>query len=321
MLLMFVVLTAAPVHLQYARAADASPCIGEEELRAAVVRRLGYVPFDDASTDVLRVDVARKPPGFVARVARTNSDGTRKGERELYTPRDDCSDLGETLAFAISVAIDPLVLFRGPADAGADAPVTAEVDAGAAVDTAPIDAGQPIDAGTPVVEPPPPAPAVVTEPSGGLAAGAAWGLAPGVALSVRGEGRLRWSFFSIGLQLRAELLGSLAVGDGAVSGTPVQAGLVPCFHWRGLAICGQVLGGAFIAAAAGLPAASTRVSPTASLGARLSYELVFGRIRPFAFVEGAAALARTSIFVGDTEVWISPPAWAGGGVGVFFGGP
>lgn len=308
-------LAATPVRLQYTRAADASRCISDEELRSAVVRRLGYVPFDDTAADVLQVDVARKAQGFAARLVRTTPDGARKGERELVTPRSDCADLGEALAFAISVAIDPLLLFRGPApDAGASPPPpdAGEADAGAS-DAGPPDAGPP-DAGVPVLVEPAPRD---LEPSAGIAVGASWGYAPGASLSLRGEGRLRFGFFSMGLLLRAELLGGLAVSTGRLDATPLQAGLAPCVHLGGAAVCALVTGGVLVA----VTASSTRITPAVSAGARVSYELRFGRFRPFGFLEGGANLARTSIFVGDTEVWLQPPAWAGGGVGLFFGQP
>ena len=308
-------LAATPVRLQYTRAADASRCVSDEELRSAVVRRLGYAPFDDTAADVLQVDVARKASGFAARLVRTSPDGARKGERELVTPRADCADLGEALAFAISVAIDPLLLFRGPAlDAGESppSPDAGEADAGAP-DAGLTDAGPP-DAGvTVLVEPA----SRQVEPSAGVAVGASWGLAPGVTLSLRGEGRLRFGFVSLGVLLRAELLGSLAAATGRIDATPLQAGLAPCVHFGGVAVCALVTGGVLVA----VKAASTRITPAVSAGARVSYALRFGRFRPFAFVEGGANLARTSIFVGDTEVWLQPPAWAGGGLGLFFGQP
>ncbi len=304
---------ATPVRLQYTRAPDASLCVSDDALRSAVLRRLGYAPFDDAASDVLQVEVARKTPGFVARLVRTTPDGARKGERELFTPRSDCADLGETLAFAIIVAIDPLLLFRGPPDAGesppppdAGAPDAGEADAG-------TPAAGPFDAGVQVAEPAP----ISLEPAVGVAAGASWGFSPGVALSLRGEGRLRFGLVSLGVLLRAELLGRLAFSAGSIEATPLQAGLAPCVHLGGLSVCAVLTGGVLVA----VTTASTRITPVAAAGARLSYELQFGRLRPFAFVEAGAALARTSIFVGDTEVWLSPPGWAGGGLGLFFGRP
>ncbi len=304
---------ATPVRLQYTRGPDANRCIADEELRAAVVRRLGYGPFDDAAADVLQVEVARRAPGFVARLMRTTPEGARKGERELFTPRSDCADLGETLAFAIIVAIDPLLLFRGPPDAGDSPPLpdAGTPDAGEA-DAATPDAG-PFDAGVPLSEPA----SISIEPAVGVAAGASWGFSPGVALSLRGEGRLRFGLVSLGVLLRAELFGRVASSTSRIEATPLQAGLAPCVHLGGLSVCALLTGGVLVA----VTAASTRITPVATAGARLSYELQLGRLRPFAFLEAGAALARTSIFVGDTEVWLSPPAWAGGGLGLFLGRP
>jgi hypothetical protein len=317
------VLATAPVRLEYSRADDAAACVAEDDLRAAVVRRLGYVPFDEAAPDVLQVAVARKPPGFVGRLVRTTPFGPRKGERELYTPRADCADLGEALAFALSVAIDPASMFRPPPDAGTPT-VEPAPDAGVPEpEPAPEDAGSPPDAG---LRPVPPGEQRVTvttpvELEAGAAVGATYGVAPVASLSVRAEVRWRWRLISLAVQLRGDLLGSLTVGGGNVNATPLQLGVAPCLHFRGLTGCALVSGGVVIGSAAGLPGATTRITPIFLLGARLAYELELGRFRPFVFAEGGGAVARTSLFVGHTEAWTSPPAWGGGGLGFFFGPP
>jgi hypothetical protein len=300
-------LAATPVRLQYVRAEDAAACIAEDALREAVLRRLGYMPFDDAATDVLEVTVTRRAPGFVARLMRT------RGERELYTPRADCADLGEALAFAISVAIDPASMFAPAAapDAGA-APPPAEVEPRRPAIAAVPDAG--------VTE----AAAETRLPAAlevGVGLGAAYGLGPIASLSVRGELRWRWALFSLGLHLRGDVLGRLRVGDGSVSATPVQAGVAGCFHWGGLSACALVSGGLVISGASELPEAVTRVTPIFQLGGRLAYALVLGRWQPFAYAEGGGTVARTSLFVGDTAAWTAPPAWGGAGLGLFFGSP
>lgn len=298
-------LAATPVRMSYARADDAAACIAEDELRAAVVRRLGWVPFDDAAADALQVSVARKGSGFVARLVRT------RGERELYTPRADCADLGEALAFAISVAIDPASMFAPPPDAGAPPP-PAEVAVDAGLPEQPPDAGVTV----PVPEPP-----VGVPLEAGVALGAAVGLAPVASMTVRAELRWRWRLFSLGLHLRADLFGRLEILGGAVSATGLQLGVVPCFHFSALAACAVVSGGLLISSASGLPDAATGLTPVFLVGARLSYSLVFGRWQPFVWAEGGAAVARTSVFVGDTAAWTSPPAWGGGGLGFFFAPP
>ena len=57
MLVLVTLLAATPVQLHYTRAPDAGLCVADQELREAVVRRLGYVPFDDAAEDFARAEV------------------------------------------------------------------------------------------------------------------------------------------------------------------------------------------------------------------------------------------------------------------------
>jgi hypothetical protein len=94
--------------LVYVRAAGAETCPAEGELRKAVAVRIGYDPFFPFAQKTVVAQVMRAPNGYRGTVQIVASDGLLRGERELSTTGDDCSELVGALALAVSIALDDL---------------------------------------------------------------------------------------------------------------------------------------------------------------------------------------------------------------------
>src|SRR5688572_21879189 len=96
--------------LELARGPATETCPSEEELRGAVLARLGYDPFDRAvDAPIFRVRFVKNRRTFVASIDRRpggKSTATEEGVRELTS--ENCADLLAPTAITLSIAIDPL---------------------------------------------------------------------------------------------------------------------------------------------------------------------------------------------------------------------
>src|ERR1043165_4478600 len=89
--------TSGGVRLVVQRAAGAEGCPDGYELRGAVVRRLGFDPFDDAATREIRCSVRRDEGAFYARIQLASGPVSGSGGRELTSRRADCAELAEAM--------------------------------------------------------------------------------------------------------------------------------------------------------------------------------------------------------------------------------
>ena len=135
--------------LTWARGEGTGRCVGALGLAEDVKTRLGYDPFRAPVELAIEGVVVREARGFRAELVVRRPDGSVLGTRRLLGREPDCRALGEAIAVAITVAIDP------------DAPGTrasTDLEAGEEGSTSSAPAS------------PPPAPLVVPSP---LARGAA----------------------------------------------------------------------------------------------------------------------------------------------------
>ncbi|HSO34353.1 MAG TPA: hypothetical protein VLT33_17575, partial [Labilithrix sp.] len=102
------------IEMRYQREAGAEACLSEAELRAAVAARLGYDPFvTKEGLDLLVVRVRRNGARIEGTVERTDRLRHQRGKpTTIGSGQTDCSELGASLAVAISIAVDPLSLGR-----------------------------------------------------------------------------------------------------------------------------------------------------------------------------------------------------------------
>src|SRR5262249_5238402 len=94
--------------LTFVRGSGAESCPDELELRRAVARRVGYDPFFPWAerTVIAQIDPAGRK-GFSAKIHVIDTKGVLLGERQLDAVAD-CHELVQSIALAISVAIDDL---------------------------------------------------------------------------------------------------------------------------------------------------------------------------------------------------------------------
>ncbi len=105
------------VKLVYARAPEAARCPGQDEIERQVRARLGYEPFAPDASSTLRASIRTAGRGLQARIELRGPDGKVEGVREIDSPEGDCDELTASVAFAVSMAIDPLAAVRAPASA------------------------------------------------------------------------------------------------------------------------------------------------------------------------------------------------------------
>lgn len=95
--------------LIYVRGEGAAGCPGEDELRKAVVQRLGYDPFFAVAEVTLVAEIEkREPVGFVGHVKVIDKDGKLSGTRVIQSASRECGELLRTLALNLSITVDDL---------------------------------------------------------------------------------------------------------------------------------------------------------------------------------------------------------------------
>src|SRR6185503_7935336 len=85
----------------------AEACPAEPTVRQAVAARLGYDPFFAAADKTIVARIIRNREELRATVELVDDRGMVRGVREFKAPADQCDELVETMALAISIAIDP----------------------------------------------------------------------------------------------------------------------------------------------------------------------------------------------------------------------
>jgi hypothetical protein len=150
--------------ITWARGIDADGCVGATGLEEDVKARLGYDPFALPADLAVEGTIVRAPPaGFRAELIVRDAGGQLLGTRQLASRDAECRSLGEAVAVAITVAIDP--------DApGTRAPALEELPP-AIVQETPVTL-------------PPPAPRMARRVHALLTGGASAGLLPDVAPSI-----------------------------------------------------------------------------------------------------------------------------------------
>src|SRR4029077_7562341 len=90
--------------LVYGRSAEAASCPAEPALRTAVAARFGYDPFFPWAKATIVVQVSRIRSLYVSRVQLLDEQGIAQGVRELSSSANDCSEIFDATALAISIA-------------------------------------------------------------------------------------------------------------------------------------------------------------------------------------------------------------------------
>lgn len=278
------------VGLDYRAAAAPPDCPGETEVRAAVMRHLGYDPFVNAGETrdfELKIAIAQRGGTTDARLAWLGSDGTSEGERVLSSENPRCSELADALVFAIAVQLQ----LRANA--------------------------QP-----PPAPPAPPAPRVLTEKRAppprprperavllGLGLFGRWGVQPGVAKGMRSFGLLRAQSWSVGLDVHATLPTTEPVwGNTSFSARELGLNVTPC--WRRSVVDACALGFLGLLSVRGEGVDQVRTPSTALLGAGLRLQLVWPELERFAtlaHLDVTALLTPRDVMLNYETAWSTAP--------------
>ena len=297
------------VRFEYARqdGAGASACPDLLTIEAGVAARLGYEPFDDRASDLVRATIHASTHGLEARIELVDGNSIVKAERRLVSHQRDCSELASSVELAVSIAIDPLGVGAAEPAANAHAEV-AEAPAVAA----------------PAPEPPAPASAAsTTRPHSPLATRVEGGLvgtaakAPSYSLGARVGGALGGDVFSLGLEGQADFSARKSLQQGYASATLWTASLVPCARRGGVAACALFTAGLLRGSGDGLWESHSTNLFYAAAGLRLSFSIpLTSALALTVHGDATAPVTEEQLRVDAQTVWTSPHVAAALGLGL-----
>jgi hypothetical protein len=295
---------ATSVRLVYELESSAGSCPDEATLRAAVVRRVGFDPFDEAAARVISCRVQRTGRLLRARIDIGDGTGQPGSGRELFSSQGDCRELAEATALALSIAIKPWTV---------------------AARTSPETGPKPAES-TPRVARPATL-AVASRPTApfrervlylGLRAQMATGLQPGFAYGGTLSLALRRRWLSAGLELRVLAPSSIDVGAGTLHVWQWATVVAPCAHGGGFAACLFGSAGMMVGRGEGFAISTRSSSPSAAAGVGGAWEHALSgeRLRLFVALDWMASLTRIHFTLGGMDAWTSPPVAVSLGAGV-----
>lgn len=269
-------------------------CPDARWLKQAVSARIGSDPFVDDGALSVEAKFSKAAPALVAQVKVTTKAGEPRGRRELRSETGDCLELASAVELAIALAIDPqhvsrpqVVVVPGPAVV---TPVVVPPE------PAPTPAPQPVEA-----------PPVKPQPRASLGVLGALGVVPAPAPGLQLRFSLRWPSFSVGLEGRGLLDGSLEVSGGKVAASALLATAVGCFHVKWFGACAVVSAGALQVTTL-IDQQRRESRPLVLAGGRASLEVpVLDWLSVEPFLDVQAALTRTTVLSGSTPVWVTSP--------------
>lgn len=221
---------AAPTSkLTYVRGDGAEACPDESELRRAVAKRVGYDPFFPWAerTVVAQIDTTTGGSGFIGQVRIIDSRGKLLGERKLARI-SDCAELVQSMALAISVAIDDL----DTTSATAGTPTRTEDEPPPIARQAPGPVSD--EAPDPPERPPPsarPTPRMRWHLRTWLGAGGTLGVAPSPSVGAVVGVAASASWFWLGIEGRADLPSRASIeptAGGRIATSLLMGSIVPC---------------------------------------------------------------------------------------------
>ena len=272
------VAAASPRHLflQYKREEGLEQCPSREQLASDVAAHLGYDPFVGTAIDELRVELQKDAEGRpLARIELRTSADAVLGRQTLQSLDTDCRELAETLALAVSLAIDPL--------AGAAPPAPA--------------------ATIPPLHPPEPEATPISFAAQAGVLGSL-GAAPELSFGVSVGAELRRGGWSWGVEGAGSFGASEKVMAGSVGASSLNGALLPCARPGSFGGCAVIAAGALYGSADNLGQAHNTTTPLLSLGARAFYDISLSShiaLRPTLEVD--FPLVRTTLLVAQQPVW------------------
>jgi hypothetical protein len=277
------------VRFDYQQGEGGRVCPDASALQVGVAARLGYDPFDDTSSERLRVSIRPAGSGLEARIEMLDRDGQLKAERRLVSRHRDCKELASSVELAISIAIDP----SGSGARGASpAPATAPAEESR------------------LPQPAEPLPAARSTPlRGDVSAMVVGGFrsAPSPSLGISLGAALHGEFLSLGIEARADVPSSKSLQVGEVASVLYTASLVPCLRATYLGFCALATAGVLHGSSEGLVDARRVSFFYAAVGARIALAYPLGpRWGLGLYGDAVSPLTETNLAVDNQVVWSSP---------------
>lgn len=283
----------AKVTLTHIRGEGALSCPDEAALKANVVSRLGYDPFVVAAQQRALTRFEQGSRGYSASLELVR-EGEAPRTRTLSSESTDCRDIAESLALALTLAIDPQFLVREPVPVSSAEPPSAP--ATAAEEAAP--SSEPIELAL-----------------YGGALGSV-GLSPQPTVGGHLGLGLRYGAFALYGEGRIDLPVSIELPAGAVRTNLLLGTLLPCLQWRHFAACVSLSVGA-LQVDGRLAFGRRDTSLAVKAGVRLQYEwMAFRHVGLLLHGEVDAVPTRVTVFADDAAIWSTSPVAANVGLGI-----
>jgi hypothetical protein len=321
----------APTTMRLEHTSDAAACPDAAALTRLVAERLGRDPFTGDAPKKLVVRFGGQPGAFRADLKVIDETGAAKGQRTLQSAAGDCRELAGSVALAMALIIDPLLVLRPPGSP----PAPPELQPPPPAPTYPADlqppppapttpAGQDLTVPPPppiageTTRPPPPPPPPGTPPAVQLNLGV--GLmgtffqvpTPSIALGVwaDAEGQ-RWA---AGLRGSVTAPAGTAVGVGSVMMMIADVSPYGCLKWGPFGTCGLVRLGFQLGWASGISSSENGSAPEAAIGLEPFFDVNLSELLKLRIHAGAQLnLALASLTVAGFEVYRTPAGtfWLG----------
>jgi hypothetical protein len=286
----------AAIELVYTRGPGAEACPDEQGFHGAVLRQMGYDPFEAGAPLRLTATIARRRGELAATMELRDAGGKLIWENGKLSDPGDCQTLVRAMGVVLAIQLDPE---PAPAPAPAAGPPCPPAEA-------PKTPKTPVEEAPKAVEPP--APAVARRPDVLLGLGLLLGIevpaavAPGVSIF----GAVRWPNASIALEGRAVFPGEGRDQGSNIKTSSFAAVVAPCGHWRFLFGCGLLAVGGLRLSGPDAPA-QLKSWPVVAPGIRAGAE---GRLSPRLLLRGYADLfgnmTHLSVPVPGRQVWTAP---------------
>jgi hypothetical protein len=283
---------------QLSFSSNGASCPGIRSMRTAVRKRLGYDPFEPTADLHVEVVIVRRA-GRLVGAARFERSGAGLGEREMTAEVGACPGLVDSLALAISLALDPDAVDRPRLPRRA--PETMSQRSGHTRLTS-------ATLGLRTGEQPSP-----LESDAGLSRSAEAGLwarlgdGPQDALGLSLGWGVRSANASTGVELRARLPAATETSEVTLTTYGLSLAVRACLEGSGARACLIGEGGAEHAVGRGLSEGAGVWSSAASIGAQIAVEILNeGSWTIEGVSELMAPLIRQAYRSGELELWRSP---------------
>lgn len=305
--------------LVYLRSGIAEACPDQAALKLAVAKRLGYDPFLLSAPHMIVAELSGEGDVLQARARLLDESGIVLGTRELKGRGADCSELMASLALAISLTLDPLMVATEPTPEEATAePGSSPLESIPAPEPPVADLTKP----APVAAPTPkriaiavPAAPTSLNVRAGLLGAFGWvpkaSYGPLLGVSIRRQ-RL-----SVGLEGAALAAQSEATSGGLGASVSLSyAALTPCFWVGNVAACGIAALGRYTGEGSGVSAPRVGAHVQAAAGIRLMGSIPLSTSWSLGiFADAVGNLVRPSFLVAEEAVY--RPSALAANIGLF----